>query len=59
VVGIARRRGLGGGGSGRKKKGRGRGEADRRAPVVSAAGEKRKREGVRWAGAGGWLGRLG
>jgi hypothetical protein len=29
-------------GSGRKKKGKGGGEADRRAPIVSAAGEKRK-----------------
>jgi hypothetical protein len=35
-------------GSGRKKKGKGGGEADRRAPVVSAAGEKEKekRRGV-------------
>jgi hypothetical protein len=36
--------GSGGGAAGGRRKERGKGEADRRAPVVSAAGEKRKRE---------------
>jgi hypothetical protein len=38
---VARARG---GAAGGRRKERGKGEADRRAPVVSAAGEKRKRE---------------
>jgi hypothetical protein len=53
AAGIARRRRVGCG-SERKKKGKGGREADRRAPDVSAAGEKRKGEEERWAGAG-WL----
>jgi hypothetical protein len=44
TAGIARRRGLGWAAGGRRKEGGGR-EADRRAPVVSATGKKRRGRG--------------
>jgi hypothetical protein len=58
AAGIARRRRLGWMARGRRKE-RGEGEADRRAPDVSAAGEKEKEKRRSGPARGGLMGRLG